>query len=383
MSGSTLRKTFSRKTRVFLLCAVISSLIVLGSGFALRARRDREKIRSALANGQDLLRRGHPARALEAVAQVPERGFWEPDLLTIKGLAFAALDRPEAVRPLLERSMKIDPNQPMAAKVLAAVYFATNEIDRGFAMLERSARLEPDDFRPWFATGDMVLKFHLPPSDAVRAFNQSLRLRPDHLESKVGLIDALLSKGSTAEATPLLEAGLREHPDDPRFLRLAARHAQLSGQLEEMNHFAEQALHNDPNNVEARVLHTQYLYRVKRLTEALSQAEETVEVAPNDLSALNLLSQIEGSLGMKDRSAVTALRRRESQHRGEQMSKLMDEMKKRPEDPEPRWRMGQVAAKGGLVSLAMGSYRAALALDPQCKPALDGLAGLKSSTTAR
>lgn len=382
MSRSKLRKTYSRKTAVFILCAVIASLTVVGSGFALRARQMREDARSAIAKGQDLLRRGHPARALEAVAQVPDRGVWEPDLLTIKGLALAALNRPETVRPVLERSLKLDPNQPMAAKVLAAVYFSSNETERGFAMLERAVRLEPDDFRPWFATGEMVLKFHLPPSDAVRAYKQALRLSPEHVESRTGLIDALLSMGSTAEATPLLEAAIREQPDDPRILGLAARHAHLLGRPEEMDRFAEQTLHHDPNNVEARVLRAQYLYRAGRLSEALSQAEEAVKVAADDVSALNLLAQIEGSLGMKDRSVATALRRREAQKRAERIGKLMDEMKQRPEDPEPRWRMGQVAAEGGLVSLAVGSYRAALALDPRCKPALDGLAILKPSTAA-
>jgi tetratricopeptide (TPR) repeat protein len=206
VSGLMFRSALRRKRRLIVLSALVAGLIALGGGFVLvRARWDRERereARAAVAEGRDALLRGRPTRALVAVASVPEHGPWEADRLTVQGLALAALDRPEAARPVLERALKLDPKQPMAAKVLAAVYFSANESDRGFEMLEKAARVDPDDFRPWFAAGDILLHFQNEPEKAAKAFRQALRRRPDHDESRVGLIDALLDLGGFAPPGP-------------------------------------------------------------------------------------------------------------------------------------------------------------------------------------
>ena len=194
MSGSTSRILRSRWARRAAFSALIVGLIALASGFALlKLRRDRERdALAAVARAHEELRRGQPARALRAVAGVPESGPWEADLLTVKGIAFAALDRPELVRPILERSMKLNPNQAMAAKVLAAVYFTGEESERGFALLEQAARIDPTDFRPWFGAGDILLRYQNLPDEAARAFREALRRKPDHDESRLGLLVGIL-----------------------------------------------------------------------------------------------------------------------------------------------------------------------------------------------
>jgi tetratricopeptide (TPR) repeat protein len=371
--------------RLSILFGIVAGLIVAGCLFALmRVRSERERAaRAAITQAQNDLKLGRPARALKSIARVPEQGPWEAELLTVKGLAFASLGRPDAVRPLLERSLKIDPNQPMAAKVLAAVYFTANESDRGFAMLEKAAGLDGDDFRPWFAAGDALLRFHNDPAKAATAFRGALRRRPDHDESRIGLIDSLLALGSASEAWPLLETALRDHPGDARVLQLAARHARLTGQGDLMNHYAELALDLDPDDAEALVTRSEYLRRQGRTQEALGFAERAVKLAPNDLSALNILAQIQGAMGMTDRAAATSARHREARDRAERIAVLRQEIQKRPEDPEPRWRMGEIAAKGGMKTLAVNSFRAALALDPQCQPAQAGLAALNMPAVLR
>jgi tetratricopeptide (TPR) repeat protein len=385
VSGLMFRSALRRKRRLIVLSALVAGLIALGGGFVLvRARWDRERereARAAVAEGRDALLRGRPTRALVAVASVPEHGPWEADRLTVQGLALAALDRPEAARPVLERALKLDPKQPMAAKVLAAVYFSANESDRGFEMLEKAARVDPDDFRPWFAAGDILLHFQNEPEKAAKAFRQALRRRPDHDESRVGLIDALLTLGSTSEASPLLDQILHDHPGDLKVLRLAARRARLAGQPDEMNRYAELALDLDPDDTETLVIRAQYLQMKGRAREALDFSERAVAIAPNNLSALNQLARIEAALGLKDRSAATSARHRAARDRAERIGRLKEEIQKRPDDPEPRWRIGQEAAQGGMRILAVNSFRAALALDPQCQPARAGLTALDVPVT--
>jgi tetratricopeptide (TPR) repeat protein len=340
-----------------------------------RLRRDADA-RGRVARGQDYLQRGRPDLALRTIAEVPEDGPWAAGALAVKGLSYAALNRPEQARPFLERSLARDPAQPMVAKVLAAVCFSANEADRGFKLLESAARLDEDDFRPWFAAGDIILRFRYPPADAVRAFREALKRRPDHEESRIGLADALLATGAAAEAAPLLAEVRRDHAADPRVLCLAARYARLQGQPEQMGRYAAEALELDPDRLEALLLRAQYLHLARRHDEALPLAERAVGLAPDDLAGLHLLASIEAALGRTEQAAATSARHRRTRERNEQMQLLTNEIRKRPEDPEPRWRMGQLAARSGMTALALSSFRTALALDPDCRPAREGLLAL-------
>ncbi len=96
-------------------------------------------------------------------------------------------------------------------------------------MLVEASRLDPSDFRPWYAMGESVylrLRRH---DLAVQAFRESLNRLPGHTESRIGLVDALLRSHRVEEATPLLEQVLKERPDSPRVLALATELAIESG----------------------------------------------------------------------------------------------------------------------------------------------------------
>jgi len=338
---------------------------------------------AAVARAQADLKSGSPARALAGVERVSDRGPWEADLLTVKGLALAALNRPEDARPLLERSLSLKPGQPMVAKVLAAVYFASIQTDRGFEMLKRAARLDPEDYRPWYAAGEILLHVLNRPEDAERSLSEALRRRPDHDESRIDLIEALLALGRMDEATSLLEPALRDRPDEPRLLQLATRQARLAGRPDEMNRYAERVLALDPGDAEALLTRGQYYRMTGRPLEALADAERAVALNPDDPASLNLLVGIEGFLGYKDRAGATGARLRAARDRAERLGVLQEQITARPDDPEPRWRLGQAAAESGKRDLAITSFRAALILDPRCRPALDGLAGVLARSSGR
>ncbi|WP_435008383.1 tetratricopeptide repeat protein [Tundrisphaera lichenicola] len=378
VSSSMVWSPRSRRRRSILLGAV-AVVVAVGGGLAFwRAHQANRAAlaRAAIDQARADLERGHAALALHRVAPVPERGPWEADLLTVKGLAFAALDRPDEVRPLLERSLALNPNQPMAARVLAAVYFAAIQPVRGFELLERVARLDPKDYSPWYAAGEILLHVQNRPADAVRPLKEALLRRPDHEESRINLIEALLALGQFEEASPLLEPTLREHPDDPRLLHLATRQARLSGQPEEMNRYAERVLAMDPDDPEALLTRGQYRQMIGRPRDALADAERAVALKPDDPAALNLLARLESSLDLKDRALATATRLREARERDQRLGSLQEQVTAHPDDPEPRWRLGNAAAESGLRKLAINSFRAALTINPRCRPALDGLTTL-------
>lgn len=373
--------TKRNRTRLLALSAPLVVLAALSWWYGVvqpaRQQSD-EEARKAIARGRRELQRGRPDLALRAVSRVPLSRPWEVDVLAVKGLALAALNRPEQARPHLERSLALDRRQPVVAKVLAAVYFTANEPDRGFQLLEAAARLDQRDFQPWFAAGEIILRFRYPPAQAVKAFREALRRRPDHEESRVGLADALLATGEVDEAAALLERLRSDHPADPRILCLAARHARLMGRTDEMGRYAAEALTYEPDRHEALVLRAQALHVQGQHAEALPLAEFAVSQAADDLQALHILASVEGALGLTDRAAATSKRHLQARERSEQIQRLTAEIQKRPDDPEPRLRLGQLAAQAGMTSLALHSFEAALAIDPSSQVAREGLLALRN-----
>jgi tetratricopeptide (TPR) repeat protein len=338
--------------------------------------RSEAEARAAIALARDALQTGQAARALLAVARIPKSGPWVADVLTIEGMAYAALDRPENARPRLERSLTIDPKQAMAAKVLAAVYFSDNEMDQGLAMLSRAASIDPSDFRPWFAAGDVLLRYRNQPREAIEVFRQAILRRPEDVGSRAGLASALLALGETDEAMPLVDSLLREYPDDPTTLRLAATRAHFLSRADEVERYAKQVLLHDPDDVDMLVIRAQSRLKSGHPQEALGDAERAVALTPDNLTALHLLASIENAAGLKERAAATGLRHRSALAIAGRIERLQNEIRKRPNDLEPRWRLGEAAAQGGKFRLARKSFQAALALDPNCKPARAGLAAL-------
>jgi len=329
----------------------------------------------ALARARTYLEHAQAPQAIRAVSLIGAGSPHEADALTIKGLALASLEETGPARQVLERAWQLRPSGD-AAKVLAAIYLSANENERGLQMLIESSRLDPADFRPWYAMGESVylrLRRH---DLAIEAFRESLKRLPSHTESRIGLVDALVSSHRVEEAAPVLEQVLEERPDDPRVLALAAEQAIESGDDERAARFLTHALAIDPDHRQALLLHARLLFRYGCLQKALPEAEHACTLDPNDLSTLTLLSSIQSSLGLLEQAGQTLARKREVQQRVEMMKKLAQEIMEHPQAPEPRWRLGQLAAQANMKPLAIQSYQAALAQAPDFEPARKALLDL-------
>jgi tetratricopeptide (TPR) repeat protein len=228
--------------------------------------------------------------------------------------------------------------------------------------------------------GDALLRLGRP-EEAAKAFDAALRRRRGHHESRVGLISAMLKTRPPEEASGLLEEALQARPDDPKLLLLAATQARAMGQSAAAMDYASRCLEHDPSSVEALVLRAQLAHQAGRPSDAHTDAEAALGLDPNHLAALNVLAQSQALLGDRDGSRATMARHKQVLARSEQMRRLTIEIDERPEDPEPRWKLGQVAAEAGLGTLAEQSFRAALAIDPNCGPARQGLATLTRGST--
>ncbi|WP_158633627.1 tetratricopeptide repeat protein [Tautonia sociabilis] len=360
---------------------LISALLValLGGGLSLvrqhSLREAHRRDEAAIRRGRALLELGRPDRALDVVGPIDESSPLLAEALTVRGMALAALDRVEESRQTLERSLRVGPVQPMAAKVLAAIYFSRSETDRGLKLLRLASQIDPADFRPWFATGKVLMILDRP-AEAADAYARALELHPGDRDSRIGLIRALVASGDADTATPHLEAALRQGPNDPEALALAALLALARGEPEHALDYADRCLAIDPSRSDALLTRARIHRAFGRADLALADAEDAVRLAPNDPAALNFLALAEAAAGFSERSQATSARHRDLVARIARMHELTDQIQANPDDPEPRWRLGLEALEAGEIELARQSFQAALALQPDCPPALQGLAAL-------
>ena len=80
-----------------------------------------------------------------------------------------------AARP--RARLELQPNAA-AARVLAAIYLSANENERGLQMLLNASRIDPEDFRPWYAMGELVYLRLRRYEPAIDAFQEALERQP-------------------------------------------------------------------------------------------------------------------------------------------------------------------------------------------------------------
>src|SRR5262249_18412918 len=163
----------------------------------------------------------------------------------------------------------------------------------GIELLQRAARLDPRDFRPWYAMGKVYHDLG-DLAEAAAAYARALERSPpavEATESRIGRIRVLLEANRDDEATADLAVARNEPPDDWRLLGLAARQSQVLGRTDEALELADRALFADPDNIDALLVRARFRCLSGQPGQALGDLERAAVVNPNHLAALQLLLQ--------------------------------------------------------------------------------------------
>ena len=331
-----------------------------------------------VAKAREYLQTGRPDLAVRELAAIDDQSPGATEALTLSGQAFLMGGRLPAARRSLERALKIQPDQADALKMLAAIYLTYSDAPRAIGLLERATRLDPRDFRPWYAIGKAQAG-QGKPEEAARAFQEASDRgppMPEIREIRVGLARALLDAGRVDDVAPVLDGALRDSPNDPELLGLAARRARDLGEVDAAVLLADRALALDPNNLDALLTRARENQRRGHPEAALPDLETATALDPDDLASLQMRLQVESRLGLVDKVTETGHRLKKARERRTLMDQLARQIGRLPNDPEPRWKLGQAAAEAGQATLASQCFQAALDLDSNCRPAREGLAKL-------
>jgi tetratricopeptide (TPR) repeat protein len=333
----------------------------------------------AVARGREFLRQGRPDLALQAVMHIRDEATGAGEAMTVAGKALIEFKRLKGARQALERGLRLQPNQPDAARALADLHLRLGNGVQGVELLEEAVRLEPGDVRLWLAMGRAYHDLG-EPERAARAYVKALELVPGDGDTRIALISELLNSNQAELATSRVAEAVQKQPDDARVLGLASRHARDLGHTEEALSLAGRALAVDPDNIDALLVRAKSQLADGHSDRSLTDLERAVQAHPNNLGALQLLAQVESRLGLAERAARTVERHRRTKDRAVLMDQITREIANRPDDPEPRYQLGREAAEGHQTLLASQCFQAALDLDPSYQPAKDALAALKSAS---
>jgi tetratricopeptide (TPR) repeat protein len=334
-----------------------------------------------VARARYYLGRGQLDRALDAVSGIRDENPGAAEGLNIAARSFLMQGGISTAKRALERSLMIKPDQADAAKMLAAIYLSSGDGRRGITLLKLAARLDPGDFRPWYAMG----KVHHDLGEvevSAECYAEALKRSPPEAEAKesrLGQIRALLDAKQADKAGSLIDEARKGAPDDPVLLSLAARQAYSLGGLNEARELAETALAADPRNFDALLIRARARFIARQPQRAIEDLKKAVEVRHNDIGALQFLAQIQNHLGLVKDSAATQARADKARERVVLMDRLARDISKHPDDPRPRWLMGQAAMDGEMYALAYECFQAALDLDPGYQQARGSLEALRST----
>jgi tetratricopeptide (TPR) repeat protein len=308
-----------------------------------------------------------------------------PEIYGLAGQSFLARGEVGNAKKAFERSLEVKLEQPEAINYLAAIYLASGDSVRGLALLELSAKLRPDDNRPWLAMGKVrqdMGELEL----AAKAYEECLSRNPDELDAKqarTGRIRALVDSHKEADAQPLIDEALKLDPANAELLGLAAISAQSLGRSDEAEVLSDKSLAIDPEESNSLLTKAQLAFLNNKSGEAEETLKKAVSAKPNQPQVLQLLMQAQAQQGKAREAAETKRKFQSVTDRIVKMDKLTKEISQKPDDPKPRYEMGLLAVDVKMQVLAEQCFRAALDIDPKFELARQALEALGKPGTGQ
>ena len=144
---------------------------------------------------------------------------------------------------------------------------------------EEAIRLQPGYGDAHYNLGVALGKLGRP-AEAMRQFAEAVRLTPDSVEARNNLGDSLMREGRTREAKAQFEAAVSLDPGHARAHYNLGNALSADGQLAEAAEQYRQALRLDPGHVEAHFNLGNTLARLGRPSEAAAEYRQAVRLRP-------------------------------------------------------------------------------------------------------
>jgi len=150
---------------------------------------------------------------------------------------------------------------------------------------------------------------------AADAFSEAIKYRPDKLQFRHLLIDALTDLGRFEETLPHFEFSLQQEPGSAKRWMLYAQALQKSGQSEKATTVLERAapmyadiVEQNPGDYESNLAYGWILYSIGSPEESLTYFEASLKINPNAVAPVCLMGYSLRRLGRNDEAVETFTR---------------------------------------------------------------------------
>src|SRR5262245_2963098 len=185
----------------------------------------------------------------------------------------------------LSRVLSQNPDSLTGRLTMAQAYAANDDLKSAIATLKEVLEYEP---RVASALGQYQEEAGLL-SDAVESYTVALAVQPRSRELKVRRIAALLEAKEYQKAAGFAGEARKQHPDDPRFVRLQARALFDGGDRSGAIMLLEQAVKASPKDTDTLLALADIYADAGRGTDAEKVLRQIVSAEPMNASALNYL----------------------------------------------------------------------------------------------
>jgi tetratricopeptide (TPR) repeat protein len=201
-----------------------------------------------------------------------------------------AMGRLEEARKHFGAAIARTPRDAMLLVEAAVVEGRLGDLKAAERLLDKALKLDPDNADAWHNLGQVARgKDQL--DRAVRLFRKALALDPEYVDAAYGLGEALYSQGKAAEALVLLDQATRQAPDDAEILHVKALCLDHLGETGPALAAYRQVLRLQPEHGNGRLNLAALVIRVGDPQEAL-----------------DLLGQVETSTGVPPKTFALAAR---------------------------------------------------------------------------
>jgi len=315
-----------------------------------------------------------------------------------RALAYSALD--EFDKAVLDYRLVI---QSFDAHVkshfnLGLLFYRHKEYGAAAEEFKRTASLSSGDtkVKAFYLLGRSYSRMHPQQTEiAIGAYNEAIRLKPDHIASRLALIDLEYPKNEEGQKKRLeaLDALLQLEPANVAIYRAMADVYRALEQETRALKILKEALLHEPNNIELQFEVVELLMRNKKSPEAIVALETILAIDPSSTKAYFLLGRLYYLQGAYE-DALAAYKKVETIKRegtpelwnnmgllyakmkriGEAKDAYAKALKLRSAYPEVQYNLGLLFLNQKEYAKAEGSFEEAIRLQPKYHQAYYNLA---------
>ena len=283
---------------------------------ALRAASKAVELNSRLpaahcAHAGALLRTGNIAEAEKAARHAVDLSDTDfPEGLAVLAAVNVAQGRYTEAEQCLKRAVNANFNYAEGHANLAVLYSMTGKLPEARQAMKRALSLKPNSAAMHIINGKMLMQSNNE-GTAIKAFDLALRLDPKNASALVTLCHFLITKSKIDLAGKIACHGVEHVPDNARLWFYHGVTLRIAGKQEEARRAYEEALLRDPEFVDAQLNLGLLLLQEKKVADAITALQKTVELAPERSGAWKALAKAYSITGDKDQSENAESRARE------------------------------------------------------------------------